>query len=41
MLVRAFVGDEPAQSAAAIQVLREAETIAVLLPMHCELVWVL
>jgi predicted nucleic-acid-binding protein len=41
VLVRALVGDEPAQSAAAIQVLREAETIAVPLPVLCELVWVL
>ncbi len=41
VLVRALVGDEPAQSEAAIQVLREAETIAMPLSVLCELVWVL
>jgi predicted nucleic-acid-binding protein len=41
ILVRALVGDEPNQAAAASRVLREAEAIAVPLPVFCELVWVL
>jgi predicted nucleic-acid-binding protein len=41
VLVRALVGDEPSQAAAASRVLREAEAIAVPLPVFCELVWVL
>lgn len=41
LLVRALVGDEPSQAAAASLVLREAEAIAVPLPVFCELVWVL
>ena len=41
VLVRALVGDDPAQSAEASLVLREATTIAVPLPVLCELVWVL
>lgn len=41
LLVRALVGDEPSQAAAASLVLREAEAIAVPLPVFCELVWVM
>ncbi len=41
VLVRALVGDDPAQSAEASRVMREAATIAVPLPVLCELVWVL
>jgi len=41
VLVRALVGDEPSQAAAASRVLREAEAIAVPLSVFCELVWVL
>ena len=41
VLVRALVGDDPAQSKAAAKLLTEAELIAVALPCLCELVWVL
>ena len=41
VLVRAAVGDDPAQARKAIQVLSEAELIAVAMPCLCELVWVL
>ncbi|MDM7954377.1 MAG: type II toxin-antitoxin system VapC family toxin [Cyanobium sp. CZS 25K] len=41
VLARALVGDDPAQAAEATRVLREASTIAVPLPVLCELVWVL
>ncbi len=41
ILVRAAVGDDPDQSRAAAEVLREAEIVAVTLPTLCEFVWVL
>ena len=41
VLVRAAVGDDPAQAQKAIEVLSEAELIAVAMPCLCELVWVL
>ena len=41
VLVRATVGDDPAQAHKAIRVLRDAELIAVAMPCLCELVWVL
>jgi predicted nucleic-acid-binding protein len=41
VLVRAAVGDDPAQSAAAAECLRTATRIAVTLPVLCEFVWVL
>ena len=41
VLVRAVVGDHPAQSKIAVKVLRDAELIAVALPCLCEFVWVL
>lgn len=41
VLVRALVADEPAQAAEASRVMREATSIAVPLPVLCELVWVL
>lgn len=41
VLVRAVVGDDPAQAHKAIRVLSEAELIAVAMPCLCELVWVL
>ncbi|NJD08471.1 MAG: type II toxin-antitoxin system VapC family toxin [Methylococcaceae bacterium] len=41
VLVRAVVGDEPAQSRAAAEILSQAELIAVTLPCLCEFVWVL
>lgn len=41
VLVRAVVGDDPAQSKAAARLLTEAELIAIALPCLCELVWVL
>ena len=41
VLVRAVVGDDPQQSAIASAALREADAIAVPLPVLCELVWVL
>jgi len=41
VLVRAEVGDDPAQAQAAVAALRAAEQIAVALPALCEFVWVL
>lgn len=41
VLVRAVVGDDPQQSASASAALRNADAIAVPLPVLCELVWVL
>jgi predicted nucleic-acid-binding protein len=41
ILVRALVADDPAQAAEASQLLREASSIAVPVPVLCELVWVL
>jgi predicted nucleic-acid-binding protein len=41
VLVRAVVGDDPQQSAMASAALRQADAIAVPLPVLCELVWVL
>lgn len=41
VLVRAVVGDDPQQSAMASVALRQADAIAVPLPVLCELVWVL
>ena len=41
VLVRALVADEPAQAAEASRVMREAASIAIPLPVLCELVWVL
>lgn len=41
ILVRALVADDPARAAEASQLLREASSIAVPVPVLCELVWVL
>jgi predicted nucleic-acid-binding protein len=41
VLVRAAVGDDPAQSQAALASLRGAKQIAVALAALCEFVWVL
>jgi len=41
VLVRAVVRDDPAQANVAIQVLTDAELIAIALPCLCEFVWVL
>lgn len=41
VLVRAVVGDDPAQARIAAKVLTDAELIAVALPCLCEFVWVL
>ncbi|MFM9109383.1 MAG: type II toxin-antitoxin system VapC family toxin [Prochlorococcaceae cyanobacterium] len=41
VLVRAVVGDDPAQAQAAVAALRAVEQIAVALPALCEFVWVL
>ena len=41
VLVRALVADEPAQAAEASRVMRKAASIAIPLPVLCELVWVL
>ena len=41
VLVRAVVGDDPAQANVAATVLADAELIAVALPCLCEFVWVL
>lgn len=41
ILVRAVVGDDAAQAAAAARLLREAELVAVPLASLCEFVWVL
>jgi predicted nucleic-acid-binding protein len=41
VLLRATVGDEPLQEAAAVKLLAEAELIAVPVSVFCELAWVL
>ncbi|MGO9483898.1 MAG: type II toxin-antitoxin system VapC family toxin [Rhodomicrobium sp.] len=41
VLVRAIVGDDELQSAAARKALADAEAIALTIPALCELVWVL
>jgi len=41
VLVRAVVGDDPAQATVAAKVLTDAELIAVATPCLCEFVWVL
>ncbi len=41
VLLRAIVGDDPAQSRAAIDAMEQAQTVAVSLHALCELVWVL
>ena len=41
VLVRAVVRDDPDQARVAVQVLTEAELIAVAMPCLCEFVWVL
>lgn len=41
VLIRAALGDHPAQSPAAAEALREASLIAVTSPALCEFVWVL
>jgi predicted nucleic-acid-binding protein len=41
VLVRAVVQDDPVQAAVAVQVLNDAQLIAVALPCLCEFVWVL
>jgi predicted nucleic-acid-binding protein len=41
ILVRALVADDSAQAAEASRVMRDASSIAVPLPVLCELVWVL
>ena len=41
VLVRALVGDDPAQTEAAAAVLLQAEQVCVAMPSLCELVWVL
>lgn len=41
VLVRAVVGDDPAQASVAVKILTDAELIAVALPCLCEFVWVL
>lgn len=41
VLVRAVVGDDPAQAATAAAILTDAELVAVALPCLCEFVWVL
>ena len=41
VLVRAVVGDDPAQANIAAKILRDAELIAVSTPCLCEFVWVL
>lgn len=41
VLVRAAVGDDPAQASIAAKVLTESKLIAVALPCLCEFVWVL
>lgn len=41
VLVRAVVGDDPAQASVAAAVLTDAELIGVTLPCLCEFVWVL
>jgi predicted nucleic-acid-binding protein len=41
VLVRAMVGDEPSQEAAALKLLAEAELVAIPVTVFCELAWVL
>jgi predicted nucleic-acid-binding protein len=41
VLVRALVADDPGQAAEASRVMRDASSIAVPLPVLCELIWVL
>lgn len=41
VLVRAVVGDDPAQAKIAAEVLTDADLIAVALPCLCEFVWIL
>lgn len=41
VLVRAAVGDDPAQARRAAELLHQAELVAVALPSLCEFVWVL
>jgi predicted nucleic-acid-binding protein len=41
VLLRAIVGDHPAQAKTAEDILRRAEVVAVTLPTLCEVVWVL
>lgn len=41
VLVRLATQDDPAQAAAALQILKKAQRIAVPTPVLCELVWVL
>jgi len=41
ILIRAVMGDDVTQAAAAAKLLKEAEIIAVSLPCLCEFVWVL
>jgi len=41
VLVRAAMGDDPAQASAAANLLREAEVVAIALLCLCEFVWVL
>jgi predicted nucleic-acid-binding protein len=41
ILIRAVVGDDKKQAAAAVRLMKEAELIAVALPCLCEFVWVL
>jgi predicted nucleic-acid-binding protein len=41
VLVRAVVRDDPGQSALAIELLQDAHSIALPLPILCELAWVL
>jgi predicted nucleic-acid-binding protein len=41
VLVRAAVGDDPAQTEAATRVMDRAETLAITMPSLCEFVWVL
>jgi predicted nucleic-acid-binding protein len=41
ILVRAAVGDDKRQARIAVRLLKQADTIAVVLPCLCEFVWVL
>ncbi|WP_293368769.1 type II toxin-antitoxin system VapC family toxin [Nevskia sp.] len=41
VLVRAVIGDDPTQAAAARRLMKSAELLAVTLPSLCEFVWVL
>ncbi len=41
VLIRAAVGDDPAQATAARQILLAADVVAVTLPVLCEFAWVL